>query len=448
MPSPKKSNSNKTAPGSKPAGPKPSPIPGTPKGMDDVLPLDQPYWDRVRTTAKKLADYYHFNRIDTPVVEYASLFEKGTGEETDVVLKEMYTFKTKGGDMLALRPEFTPSIARAYSQNGLSRQGQPQRLWMMGPLFRHDRPQLGRKRQFTQFDVEVIGGTTDPIYDAQVILLAYRLLEDLKLKNIVLSINSIGCRICRPAFKRQLQNYYRSHERELCEDCKRRLADNPLRLLDCKEKKCVELREHAPNVLDKLCANCNTHFKSVIEYLDELAIPYILQPYLVRGLDYYNRTVFEFSIEGTGTDVGSVGGGGRYDYLMETLGLRPAPAVGMAMGVERIIAMMKAQEVKLPVAPVKSVFVAHAGSLAKKKALQLIETMRAGGIPTREALAKESLKAQLKVADKEGFSLALIVGQKEVYEGSAIIRDFRTGLQETFLLPRIVDEVKKRLKEI
>ncbi len=442
MPPSRKPAVNKAAPVAKPGG-----MPGTPKGMHDIVPLDQPYWERVRAVTRKIAEYYHFNRLDTPVAEFASLFEKGTGEATDIVQKEMYTFRTKGGDHLALRPEFTPSFARAYSQNGLGRQGQPQRLWTIGPVFRYDRPQLGRNRQFYQIEFDTIGGTTDPIYDAQIILLSYRLLEDLKLKNIGLALNSIGCRICRPAYKRQLQNYYRSHERDLCKDCERRLKDNPLRLLDCKEKKCVELREHAPNILDKLCATCNSHFKAVIEYLEELGITYTLQPYLVRGLDYYNRTVFEFSVEMEGGDVGSVGGGGRYDYLMETLGARPTPAVGVAMGMERIILMMKAQEAKLPVTTMKSVFVAHAGSLAKKKALGLIELMRNAGIPTREALAKESLKAQLKVADKEGISLALIIGQKEVYEQSAIIRDFRTGLQEIFPLSRIVDEVKKRLKE-
>jgi histidyl-tRNA synthetase len=437
----------KPTPAAKPAAGKPSGLPGTPKGMHDIVPVEQSYWERVRAVAARTAEYYHFNRIDTPIVEFAQLFEKGTGQGTDIVQKEMYTFRMKAGELLALRPEFTPGVARAYVQNALSRQGQPQRLFSLGPIFRHDKPQLGRERQFHQLNFECLGGTTDPIYDAQIIVLALRLLEDLKLKNIVLSVNSIGCRICRPAYKRQLQTYYRAHERDLCKDCVRRLKDNPLRLLDCKEKKCVELREHAPNILDKLCATCNTHFKSVIEYLEEVGIVYTLQPYLVRGLDYYNRTVFEFGIEGH-AELGSLGGGGRYDYLLETLGARPAPAVGMALGMERIILAMKAQEVKLPLPATKTVFVAHAGSLAKKKALQLIELMRAGGVPTRESLARESLKAQLKVADKEGMQLALIIGQKEVYEQSAIIRDFRTGLQETFPLARIVDEVKKRLKEL
>lgn len=291
-----------------------------PKGMHDVLPHDQPYWERIESVVKDAARYFNFQRIEPPILEDADLFKKTTGEDSDIVQKEMYTLRTKGGDLLALRPEYTPSICRAYLEHGLSRLGQPQKLFHFGPVFRHDRPQLGRFRQFTQFGFEILGGPNDPIYDAQVILIYNTILEDLKIKNTLLKINSIGCKVCRPLYKKQLQNYYKNHEKELCADCARRLKTNPLRLLDCKNENCEKLKSKAPNFLDKLCATCGKHFREVLEYLDELNIPYTLDNQLVRGLDYYSRTVFEIYADGVGSDVGALPAGGRYDYLMEFLG--------------------------------------------------------------------------------------------------------------------------------
>ncbi len=414
--------------------------------MHDVLPSEAPWWERVLRVARELADFYGFGRIETPVLEFAKLYEKGTGEGTDIVEKEMYILKTKGGDVLALRPEFTPGVMRAYVEHGLSRLGQPQKLYSAGPVFRHEAPQAGRFRQFSQLNFEIIGGTSDPIYDAQTILIAQRLLEELRIKNIVLKLNSIGCKICRPIYKRQLQNYYKSFERKLCPDCVKRLKTNPLRLLDCKDERCAEFKAGAPNILDRLCVNCSSHLRSVLEYLDEMAISYTLDNQLVRGLDYYSRTVFEVSVEGPGSEFGALPAGGRYDYLMEMLGGRPAPAVGFAAGVERLIGVMKVQEVKLPAKAGKKVFFVHVGDLAKKKSLRIIENLRKAGIPVSEALGRESLKAQLKTADKEGFELALIFGQREVFEESIIVRDLRKSLQETVSLSKLTEEVKKRLK--
>lgn len=417
-----------------------------PKGMHDVLPQDQPYWERVESAVKDMARYYNFQRIEPPVLEYAELFKKTTGEDSDVVQKEMYTLRTRGGDLLALRPEYTPSISRAYLEHGLSRLGQPQKLFHLGPTFRHDRPQLGRFRQFTQFGFEILGGANDPIYDAQIILLFNTLLEDLKIKNAALNMNSIGCKVCRPIYKKQLQNYYKNYEKELCADCSRRLKTNPLRLLDCKNENCAKLKTKAPNFLDKLCATCSKHFKEVLEYLDELGISYILDNQLVRGLDYYDRTVFEMYAEGAGSEIGALPAGGRYDYLMEFLGGHLTPAVGGACSIERLIAVMKLLDIKLLPKITKRVFLAHAGDLAKRKALKLIKTLESEGIPVSEALSKESLKAQLKSADREGITLALILGQKEIYESSVIIRDMRTGLQESVALDKLVNEIKKRSK--
>lgn len=416
------------------------------KGMHDVLPLDEPYWEKIENVTKAIAKAHGFARIEPPVLEFAELYNKTSGEGSDVVQKEMYTLKTKGGDFLALRPEYTPGIARAYMQNGLSRSAQPQKLIAVGPIFRHERPQLGRARQFTQIDLEVLGGTSDPMYDAEVIAMFHGLLTDIKIKNPTVKLNSIGDRVCRPVYKKQLTAYYKSHEDELCEDCKRRLDENPLRLLDCKEPGCVELKASAPNFLDKLCAACSNHFKEVLEYLDEIKIPYSLDPHLVRGLDYYSRTVFEIYAEGAEEEIGALAAGGRYDYLMETIGGHVTPAVGGASGVERLIAVMRAKEIPMSGKDSsRRVFLAHAGELAKKKSFLLLQTLREKGIAVSEALSKESLAAQLKAANKEGIGIALILGQKEIYENTVIIRDLSNGIQEAVSIEKLPEELKRRL---
>jgi histidyl-tRNA synthetase len=421
-----------------------------PRGVHDLLPVDAPYWEKIEGAARELARSFDFSRLDPPILEFADLYNKTSGEESDIVEKEIYTFKTKGGDMLALRPEFTPGFARAYLEHGLSRLGQPQKLYTIGPVFRHDRPQLGRYRQFTQTNFEILGGVNDPIYDAEIISIAVELVRAAKIKDFTLKINSIGDRICRPIYKKQLLNYYKNHEKELCEDCVRRLKTNPLRLLDCKNEGCVKLREKAPNILDKLCAPCSAHFRAVLEYLDEIAIPYELDHRLVRGLDYYSRTVFEIYAGGKEADIGAVASGGRYDYLMETIGGHLTPAIGFAGGVERLIAVMKAREIApnggTAAHKERRVFVAHAGDLAKKKAFALLKRLREEGIAVSEALAKESLGAQLKAADKEGLNIALILGQKEIYEDTVIVRDLANGLQEAVSNEKLIAEVKKRLK--
>jgi histidyl-tRNA synthetase len=416
-----------------------------PKGMHDRLPADAPYWDKIESVVRGLARSYNFGYIETPILEFEELYRKTTGEESDIVEKEMYTLKTKGGDGFALRPEYTPGVCRAYLEHAMSRLGQPQKLQYMGPVFRHDRPQLGRLRQFTQIGFEIIGGQNDPAYDAEVILIASDLLTELKISNTVLKINSIGCRICRPIYKKQLQNFYKNHEKEICEACLRRVKNNPLKLFDCKDPQCAELKMKAPNFLDKLCVMCSAHFKSVLEYLDEVQVPYLLDHTLVRGLDYYSRTVFEIVAEGPESDIGSLLGGGRYDYLMEMIGGHMTPALGFASGAERLIAVMKARNIVPAVRREKKVFVAHAGELAKKKAFALLRRLREQGLLATESLAKESLAAQLKVAGKEGLPIALIMGQKEIYEDSVILRDLKNGTQESVPLPKIIAEIKKRL---
>lgn len=415
----------------------------SPRGMHDILPRDQIWWDKILKTGKDTAEFYNFLKIETPVVENADLFVRAVGTDTDIVSKEMFYIKSGGADKFVLRPEGTAAIARSYLEHGLSHISQPVKLYYFGPMFRHESPQAGRYRAFHQFGFEIMGGASDPIYDAQIILASFRFIEDLKIKNLTLQINSIGCRVCRPHFKKRLTDYYRRHEKKLCADCKRRLKTNPLRLLDCKEESCAALKEHAPNLMDSLCNSCSTHFKSVIEYLDELALPYTLNPYLVRGLDYYNKTVFEIFAEGYNL---AIAAGGRYDYLFEMIGGRPTPGAGVALGIERLIEVMKAKNIELTPKNKARVFLMYIGALAKKKALTLIEEFRVKGIHVRESFGKDLLKKQMQLADKEKTDFALILGQKEVYEESIIIRDLTSGAQESIPLKRVIEEVRKRLK--
>ena len=418
----------------------------SPKGMHDILPGEQFWWEKIRKAANKVADFYNFLRIDTPIVEAADIFER-SGKGTDIAEKQMYSLKMKGGDQLVLRPEGTAPIMRAYLQHGLSKFKDPLKLFYFGQMFRYEQPQQGRFRQHNQVGFEIIGSTNEPIYDAQVILALFRLIEELKIKNLTIQINSIGCRVCRPAYVKKLQSYYGSQKDKLCRDCQRRLKTRPLRLLDCKQEKCAGMKDSAPIIVDRICNICKKHLKDVLEYLDEISLPYTLNPYLVRGLDYYNRTVFEIFSESSAIALGS---GGRYDYLSEMLGGKKTFAVGGSVGVERLVETMKSQGILGGQRPGQKsdakVFLVHIGEEAKKKNLVLLESLREAGIKTMEMFGRESLGSQMKAADKEGVALALIMGQKEVFEESVIIRDMGSGAQEIIPLKKVAEEVKKRLK--
>ncbi len=418
------------------------------KGMHDVLPAESCVQEKIYRLAREILEFYNFNSIATPLVEYLGLYNRTTGEATDIVEKQMFTLKTKGGETLALRPEFTPGIGRAYIQHGMSHYPHPVKLFTIGPLFRYEQPQAGRFRQFNQIDAEIFSTENDAIYDAQGILACYRILDELKIKNLIININTIGCITCRPNYRKALVSYYKNKEKQLCTDCKRRLPVNPLRLLDCKEPICQPLKEQAPNTLDYVCATCKKHFKEVLEYLDNLALPYALNPYLVRGLDYYSKTVFEINTqpaEGEEKIDFALGGGGRYDYLIEELGGRPTSAFGWALGVERIIDVLHTRNILPSSRPKEKVFLIHIGDLAKRKSLCLIETLRHAHINVIESLGKESLAAQLRAADKADAPLALIFGQKEAYEESIIIRDMKTGAQEMVPLTKLPEMIKRKL---
>ncbi len=417
-----------------------------PRGTYDILPQDQIYWGKIRRVLKDLAADYGFERIDTPIIESTDLFVKGTGEGTEIVEKQMYSFRTKGGDSLTLRPENTPGVIRAYLENGLINLPHPVKLYYIGPMFRYEHPQAGRYRQFHQFGFETIGGG-EPVLDVQIIQIFLYILLVLGLKKTEVQINSIGCPECRPAYRRALIDYYRSKKTKLCPDCQKRLKTNPLRLLDCKEEKCQPIKVGSPLTLDYLCGQCHNHFKTVLEFLDELEIPYFLNHQLVRGLDYYTKTVFEIvpeKKEGENQPL-SLSGGGRYDGLVKTLGGRPTPAVGMAASIERIISLMKAQGVKVVAPGSPKVFLVQLGELGQKKSLKLFEELHEAGIVAAESFSKPSIKSQLKIADKFGVKFSLILGQQEALDGSVIIRDMQSGVQETVPRAKVVDEIKKRL---
>lgn len=410
--------------------------------MNDILPKDQIWWDLINQAGRQVSELRDLHFIETPILEPVGLFEAGIGAVTDIVEKEMFVFKTKGGDEVALRPENTAPIMRSYLQHQLGYFSSPLKVFYSGPFFRYERPQAGRERQFHQWGFEIIGDG-DPVYDAEIILASLAMFNELKLKGVQVKINTIGCRVCRPTYRQKLKDYYRFRKSKLCKDCQRRYDKNIFRLLDCKEEGCRKIRENAPIILDHLCQNCNNHFKSVLEIIEDSGVAYEPDPYLVRGLDYYNRTVFEFYHPSSSSELG---GGGRYDYLAELLGGRLIPAVGSALGVERIIEAMKAQNIN-PNAKLKpKTFFVAIGDQAKKSSSRLMGQLRQAGLIVGEALGKKSLKAQLKTADRIKAKLALIFGQKEVFEGTVIVRDMETGAQETVILDKMIEEVKKRLK--
>lgn len=422
-----------------------------PKGTYDILPQDQPYWDKFRKVFKKLADECGFQRIDTPLIEDANLFIKGIGLNTDIVEKQMFNLKTRGGDMLTLRPEGTAGVVRAFIENGLINLPQPLKLYYEGPMFRYERPQAGRFRQFYQFGVEVIG-SQDAVLDAQIILFSFRFLQSLGIKKINAQVNSVGCSSCRSSYKKVLVDFYRSKSSKICVDCKRRLKLNPLRVLDCKEPKCQDATKDAPGIVDYLCDDCRDHFKNILEFLDELELPYFLNRNLVRGLDYYTKTVFEIwpdieAGEKTKAQIALVGGG-RYDGLMKSLGGKDMPGIGMAAGAERIIGLMKEREIKPQVQPAPLVFLVQLGFLAKKKSLKLFDQLQNAGIATMESFSRDSIKAQLKIADKLEAKFALILGQQEALDGTVIMRDMASGSQETLLMDinNIISAIKKKNK--
>lgn len=417
----------------------------TPTGMHDILPQDQPYWEKLRQEVFEMAKFYDFGFVETPILEHRGVFEKSLGPTSEVVEKEMFSLKTKGSDELVLRTENTPPVMRAYLQHGWESEPQPIKVFYMGPMFRYEKPQAGRYRQFHQFGFEVLG-MDDPVLDAQLILIAMNLLKDLGIKNVICEVNSLGDKTCRFKYRQALKDYFRSHIKKMCSNCQNRFKTNPLRILDCKEEGCREVIAKAPQILDFICDDCRSHFKRLLEYLDEAEIPYLLNPYLVRGLDYYTKTVFEIYVEEKRASQSALIGGGRYDGLAEILGGKNVPAVGFAGGAERIVYEMKDLKARVPQKPQPKIFLVQLGELAKKRSLKILEEFRKNNILISESLGRHSIKSQMKIADKIGAKLTLILGQKEALDSEMIIRDMTSGVQETIPLAKLINEVRKRLK--
>ncbi|MFC2005839.1 histidine--tRNA ligase [Chloroflexota bacterium] len=406
-----------------------------PRGTSDILPNEQAYWRHVEQKVVNICQLYGYQRIDTPVFEDTMLFARGVGDATDIVDKEMYTFQDRGGNSLTLKPEGTASICRAYVEHGLHNLSQPVKLFYLAPIFRYDRPQTGRYRQHHQFGYEAIGDD-DPTLDAEVIDMAWQFFQSLGLHQLLLSLNSIGCKECRPSYLVALKKYYASYRDKLCRDCIIRLTINPLRLLDCKQLSCQRIADSAPKSADYLCPSCDEHFNQLKRYLGLLELPFEVNHRLVRGLDYYTRTVFEIQPEVERAQ-STLGGGGRYDGLIEEVGGKPTPAIGFASGIERIILNLKNQNIPIPSLPRPQVFIAYVGNDAKDGVVKLASKLRQADVGVAEAVGNKSLKAQLRQANTLGVRNVVIIGDEEIKTGTVILRNMTNAQQETVPLTQL-----------
>ncbi len=418
----------------------------TVRGMRDVLPGDQAYWQQIRKIFEKRSVEYGFSRIDTPIIELESLFAKAIGKDTDIINSELYTFNAKSGDRVALRPELTASVVRAYIQHGMTILPKPIKLFSMGPVYRYDKPGEGRYREFHQAEFNIFG-EDDAILDAQVMQIAHRVLRSLGIKNIQFRVNSIGTAESRKEYLKLLTAYFRSKKSKLPSKYRDMINTNPMRIFDAKDDKCMQVCAGAPQAIDHLDKESREHFKNLLEYLDELDLSYIIDSRLVRGLDYYTRTVFEISVADEQGFRHSLGGGGRFDELVELFGGEPTPAIGFAFGIDRLIMEMKRVKAKKYKESQPRVFLAQLGDLAKKKSLQLFADIEQSGILVAESFGRGALKAQLRYASKLGVDLTLIVGQQEALDDTVIVKNMVTGTQETITKDKAVAFVKKNLKE-
>lgn len=396
-----------------------------PRGTQDVLPSQSGKWQYIESAARKTAELYGFREIRFPTFEHTELFCRGVGDTSDVVQKEMYTFEDKGDRSITLRPEGTASTVRVLLTNGLLSEALPLKVYYLTSCFRYEKPQAGRLREFHQFGMECFG-SAEPIADAQMISSADTLFKTLGIRGLKLEINSIGCPECRKKYHEALKAYFESKKEELCETCKQRLDKNPMRILDCKSPVCSEIAKDAPVVLDYLCEECDEHFKKVKEYLDAMEITYTVNPTIVRGLDYYTKTVFEFVSNDIGAQ-GTVCGGGRYDGLVETLGGAKTCALGYAMGLERLLLLMQAQNCEFPKDSTCELYIAPMGEKAQLKACELTAKLRDEGFRAECDLMGRGIKAQMKYANKLGAEYVVVIGDNEIAENSAKLKCMESG---------------------
>ena len=395
------------------------------KGTKDVLPKDVHKNQYIEATALDIASKFGYKEIRTPVFEHTELFQRGVGDTTDVVQKEMYTFDDKGGRSITLRPEGTSGAVRSYLENGLCNEALPQKVCYLTSCYRYEKPQAGRLREFHQFGVECFGSAS-PLADAEIIALAKSIFDTLGVKDLSLEINSIGCPTCRAEYHKALKEYFSSRKDELCDTCKSRLDRNPMRILDCKSPICHEIAEGAPVVIDYLCDECKEHFENVQKYLKAQNIEYTINPQIVRGLDYYTKTVFEFVSNSIGAQ-GTVCGGGRYDGLVEELGGQHTPSLGFGMGIERLMLLMEAQGCEFPEAEKPDLFIVALGEKATLKAVEIAKDLREEGFSALLDLNQRSVRAQMKYADKLGAKFNVVIGDNEVEAKTAKLKNMQTG---------------------
>lgn len=414
------------------------------KGTEDVLPKESYRWQFVESIMREEASKFGFKEIRTPVFEHTELFARGVGQTTDVVQKEMYTFETKGKESVTLRPEGTAGAARAILEHSLTNEGLPIKAYYLTSCYRYEKPQAGRLREFHQFGIEEYG-TSSPLADAEVISLADSIFKRLQIKDLHLEINSIGCPTCRAEYHKALKEYFETYKGDLCETCLTRLDKNPMRILDCKSPVCSKIAEGAPKIVDFLCEECQSHFQQVQKFLDIAKIDYKINPTIVRGLDYYTKTVFEFVSDAIGSQ-GTVCGGGRYDGLIEELGGQHLPSLGYAMGIERLLMVMENQGIEIPKPETCALYVAGLGDNAQVKAFEIINSVRDFGLYAETDVVGRGLRPQMKYADKIGAQFSMVIGDNEIEQGVAKVKNMTTGEQTEIALDETFAEKFSQLQ--
>ncbi|MFA5839556.1 MAG: histidine--tRNA ligase [Candidatus Margulisiibacteriota bacterium] len=411
-----------------------------PRGTKDILPAESSHWQMIETACRKVFELYNYKEIRTPIFESTELFTRSIGQTTDIVGKEMYEFKDRKGRSLCLRPEATAPVVRACIENNLLSADQTTKLFYIGPMFRYERPQAGRQRQFHQAGVEVFG-SNEPRLDAEVIALNLQLLSEIGLKDLEVDINSVGCANCRPAYREKLRDYLKANIKDMCSDCQDRFEKNPLRVLDCKEAKCQKYIENAPASSSMLCVDCSNHFKQMVGWLDGLMVKYKINNRLVRGLDYYTKTTFEIVSNKLGAQ-NAVSGGGRYDGLVEELGGKPTPAVGFAVGLERIIGLLSNYELRITSESKTQLYIATIGDEATIVGFEMMQKARSHGISADMDYLGKSLKSQMKAADRAGAKFVYIIGDEEIKKQSAVLKNMQTSSQEEVAFDLLLEKAK------
>ncbi len=412
------------------------------RGVYDVLPAEAEKWQFIETGARKVFDDYGFSEIRIPIIEKSELFTRSIGEDTDIVEKEMYTFPDRKGELISMRPEGTASVVRAYVEHKMYASQSATKLYYVGPMFRYERPQKGRRRQFFQIGAEVLG-LSDPAIDAEIISMLFTFFDQLGLDDLILNLNSIGCKECRPAFRTTLLSFLEDKIEKLCDNCQNRYEKNPLRVLDCKSKTCFEETKDAPSILDSLCTCCSEDFEKVKTCLDMVDLKYNINPRMVRGLDYYTKTAFEVTSNRLGSQ-DAVAAGGRYDLLVEEVGGPPTPAIGFALGMERLSLLLEEEDLSLKRCP--DLYIAALGVLAHEAAFRLAHELRTHGIKVEFDHEGRSLKAQMRRANSLGCGYVLILGEDEIKTGRAILKDMTNHGQEEIAWEGILSEMRTRMR--